>query len=282
MKNHGVKVKFLVYDLLPILLPNYVVQGAPEAHSRWLKIVAQSDGAICISQSVASELKEWLAKEQVYTSRSFEINWFHLGADQEVSATPILDGPKTEVEVINLISRRPSFLSVGTIEPRKGHAQILSAFELLWAQRHDINLVLVGKQGWKVDDLMEKLKNHPQLGDHLFWFSGISDLDLNAVYKNCTCLIAASEGEGFGLPLIEAAHTGIPIIARNIPVFREVAGEYAYYFKGSSPNDLALAVEDWLKLAKKGLVPDSKEMPWLSWRQSAIQLLQALDNELIA
>jgi len=282
MKNHGVKVKFLVYDLLPILFPNYVVKGAPEAHSRWLKIVSQSDGAICISQSVASELIKWLAKERLSISRSFEINWFHLGGDEEISGNSVLDEVHIDSEVIKVISKRPSFLSVGTIEPRKGHAQILSGFELLWAKGYDINLVLVGKQGWRVDQLIEKLRNHPQLGDHLHWLSGINDLELNEVYKNCACLIAASEGEGFGLPLIEAAHKGMPIIARDIPVFREVAGECAYYFMGGSPNDLASAVEEWLRLVKEGLAPDSKKMPWLSWKQSAQQLLHALDNKLIA
>jgi len=281
MKNHGVRVKFVVYDLLPILFPDYVVQGAPEAHSSWLKIVAHSDGAICISQSVASELKEWLAKEQAPTSKTFEIDWFHLGGDEE-AFTPFLSRESNaEAEVIEIISSKPSFLSVGTIEPRKGYAQILSAFELLWDRGHDINLILVGKQGWKVDQLIEKLRNHPQLGGHLFWFSGIDDLFLSEIYKNCTCLVAASEGEGFGLPLIEAAHKGIPIIARSIPVFHEVAGDHAYYFEGLAPNDLGLAIEGWLKLATENLAPSSTEMSWGTWEQSARQLLRALDKELI-
>jgi glycosyltransferase involved in cell wall biosynthesis len=281
MKNHGVLVKYLVYDLLPILLPSYVVQGAPEAHERWLKIVSQSDGAICISQSVALELKEWLDKERIPTSSSFEIDWFHLGADEEVPITPLLEDLRTEVEAIKFFSESPSFLSVGTIEPRKGHAQILSAFELLWAQGYDINLVLVGKQGWKVDQLIEKIRNHPELGSHLFWFSGVSDPFLSEIYKHCACLIAASEGEGFGLPLIEAAHKGIPIIARSIPVFREVAGDHAYYFEGLTPNDLALAIQHWLKLIAKNNAPSSKEIPWITWVESARQLLRALNKGLI-
>jgi glycosyltransferase involved in cell wall biosynthesis len=263
-------------------LPNYVVQGAPEAHSCWLKIVTQSDGAICISQSVAFELQAWIAQEQVPTARSFEIDWFHLGADEEVPAIPFVKDSEPEAELANILSKRPSFLSVGTIEPRKGHLQTLSAFELLWAQGYDINLILVGKQGWKVDHLMEKLSNHPELGSRLFWFSRMSDLQLSEIYKNSTCLIAASEGEGFGLPLIEAAHKGIPIIARSIPVFREIAGDHAYYFEGLSPNDLASAIECWLKLAMTDNVPSSKGMPWMTWRESAKQLLKALDKELIS
>ena len=120
---------------------------------------------------------------------------------------------------------------VATIEPRKGHHQTLKAFELLWGQGADINLVIVGKQGWLVEELIENIKAHSELNKRLFWQEGISDEYLENIYAESTCLIAASEGEGFGLPLIEAAQKGKPIIARDIKVFREVAGDYAYYFK---------------------------------------------------
>lgn len=280
MKNHGVKVKFIVYDLLPILLPHSVVKGAPEAHAQWLKVISESDGAICISQAVASELRGWLSKEKVAVTPTFTVDWFHLGADEEVSGTPFPEDSRLSPEVIGSLSTKVSFLSVGTIEPRKGHAQLLSAFDFLWAQGYDINLVLVGKQGWSVDKLVDKLRSHPELGKRLFWFGHIRNDDLNAIYKNATCLIAASEGEGFGLPLIEAAHKKIPIIARNIAVFREVAKEHAFYFEGLEPVDLAMVVKSWLELLKQGEVPSSSGMPWLTWKESSNQLLKALDSRL--
>ena len=84
----------------------------------------------------------------------------------------------------------------------QGHAQALAAFEALWAQGVDINLVIIGKRGWLVDELVMRLENHPEKGSRLFWLEGISDEYLEKVYSTATCLIAASEGEGFGLPLI--------------------------------------------------------------------------------
>ena len=69
---------------------------------------------------------------------------------------------------------------------------------------------------------------------------------LEQVYDSADALLAASEGEGFGLPLIEAAQHGLPIIARDIPVFREVAGENAYYFSGKDPQTLTEALRNWL------------------------------------
>ena len=81
-----------------------------------------------------------------------------------------------------------------------------------------------------IPTIVEKLRHHPELGKRLFWLEGISDEYLEKVYATCVCLIAASEDEGFGLPLIEAARHRIPILARDIPVFREVAGDHASYF----------------------------------------------------
>ena len=63
-----------------------------------------------------------------------------------------------------------------------------------------------------------------------------------------SCLISPSEGEGFGLPLIEAAQHATPIIARDIPVFREVAGDHAFYFDGLEASALADAIHQWLAL----------------------------------
>jgi glycosyltransferase involved in cell wall biosynthesis len=119
---------------------------------------------------------------------------------------------------------------VGTLEPRKGHQQALAACEQLWADGVDANQVIVGKQGWMVEALVERMTHHAELNRRLFWLDGISDEFLEQVYAASACLIAASYGEGFGLPLIEAAQHKLPIVARDIPVFREVAGSHAHYF----------------------------------------------------
>jgi len=92
----------------------------------------------------------------------------------------------------------------------------------------------VGKMGWKMDVFKVRLDTHPELNKRLFWLNGISDAYLEKVYGACRALIAASVAEGFGLPLIEAAQKGLPVLARDIPVFREVGGTGATYFGGSN------------------------------------------------
>jgi glycosyltransferase involved in cell wall biosynthesis len=274
MRRRGVKIYFVVYDLLPINLPHAFADGSADMHARWLlELNRHADGIACISRAVAHELEEWLRQQMPEISRRpLKIGWFHLGADIEMSA-PTGGLPDDADHVLNLMASNPTFVLVGTIEPRKGHAQTLAAFERLWDAGANVALAIVGKQGWKVASLIERLRGHPELGRRLFWLEGASDEYLEKIYSASTCLIAASEGEGFGLPLIEAARHEIPILARDISVFREVAGRHASYFSGNDPDDLAAAVTEWLKLyAAKGH-PRSANIPWLTWSDSVEQLM---------
>ena len=160
--------------------------------------------------------------------------------------------------------------------PRKGHAPVREAFGLVGERGISCNLVLVGRGGWGVDDVQKKLREHPEAGRQLFWIDSASDEYLEEIYAASTCLIAASYGEGFGLPLIEAAQHKLPIIARDIPVFHEVAAEHAYYFNAEQPEELAHALEEWLALYQAAKHPRSDAMPWLTWEQSATELAKIL------
>lgn len=271
----GVTVKFMVYDLLSITHSQHLVEGASEGFTNWLHVVGESDGAICISKSVAEELEQWMVSQIWQRQSEFKIEWNHLGADIEPTRTH--HGRQGSQEtIIGRLQDGETFLMVGTLEPRKGHAQVLDAFEQLWRDKHEMNLVLVGKQGWLVESLTERLRNHPEMNNRLFWLEGISDEYLEAVYADSTCLIAASYGEGFGLPLIEAAQYKLPIIARDIPVFREVAGEQAYFFSAETPEELAQSITDWLALYRATGHPRSDQMSWRTWEESALQLSRIL------
>lgn len=264
----------MVYDLLPILQAEMFPPGADVSFGKWLRTMSTFDGAVCISKSVADELLDWRNREINEAVRPFKIRWFHLGADIEESV-PSRGLPDDADSLLNKISAGSSFLMVGTIEPRKAHSQILAAFEELWRRKNvDINLIIVGKQGWMVEKLIDMIRTHKELGKHLFWLERISDEYLEKIYGACSALIAASYGEGFGLPLIEAARHKLPIIARDIPVFREVAGEHAFYFSGLEPENLGDAICSWMCLREKGEIPLSEGMKWKTWQESANDLLK--------
>lgn len=275
MRQVGVDVEFVVYDLLPITLPQAFPEQSTRIHENWLSVVTENDGALCISRAIAEELSDWVERNGPVRRRPFKINWFHLGSDIEASV-PTTGMPDDAENCLRALSNRPSFLMVGTVEPRKGHRQALSAFEHLWADDVGVNLVIVGKQGWMVEELAQHLRRHPELGRRLFWFDHASDEFLEKLMATVTALLAASEGEGFGLPLIEAARHKLPIIARDIPVFREVAGKHAFFFHGLDAGSLAESIKRWLALYEKEEFPPSEGLPWLTWKQSTQQLLDRL------
>jgi glycosyltransferase involved in cell wall biosynthesis len=275
LRRSGVRVEFVVYDLLPILLTHRFSEDAAGVHARWLKVVAESDGAICISQAVAEELLTWLAEHAPERlAEGFKVRSFHLGADLGSSVRST--GLPTDAEsILRTLSASPTFLMVGTVEPRKGHALALEAFEALWSAGQRVNLVIAGKQGWMVHALGHRLRQHHEQGKRLFWLDAVSDEYLEKLYASASCLIAASEGEGFGLPLIEGAMHGLPILATDLPVFREVAGAHASYFEGKA-NSLAAAIREWLELFERQEHPRSDAMPYLTWRESADAFKAAL------
>lgn len=277
LRRHGVSVYFVVYDLLILQMPHCFVGSLQEHYLNWINAVATYDGALCISQAVADDLERWMAQSGPARLSPFKLGAFHLGADIDQSV-PSKGLPESPSQRLETLEAGPMFLMVGTLEPRKGHAQTLAAFDLLWANGVEANLVIVGKHGWLVDELAACIEAHPQLGRRLMWLDGISDEYLEHAYQSSDCLIAASEGEGFGLPLIEAAQKSLPIIARDLPVFREVAGEHAYFFQGMEPQALADCILAWLELKAQNNHPTSVAMPWLTWRQSAAQLLAGIER----
>ena len=274
--NFGVHIYFVIYDILPITFPNFFPDFMNPSFQNWLKAISRFDGVLCISHSVCDSFKNWLETTKIKRFRPLKTNWFHIGADLK-SSVYSKGLPEDALQTLSMISKNPSFLMVGTLEPRKGHAEVLNAFDILWKQKKHLNLIIVGKEGWMVQSLIDRIKNHKEINKHLFWLGAISDEYLEKVYKNSTCLIAASEGEGFGLPLIEAAFYRIPIIARDIPVFREVAKENAYYFENSKEKyAITKTIENWIGLYKNNDHPKSWNMTYLTWKESAKQLLDII------
>jgi len=275
-KKRGVKSYFVIYDILPALRPDWWSVGVGTGFEGWLRNIAEvAHGLICISGAVADEMRAWLAAHGNAQMKGPIVTNFRLGADVGASV-PTTGMPEGAHELLAQLKGKANFLMVGTLEPRKGYKQAVEAFDQLWQEGVEANLIIVGRKGWLVDLLIERIQSHKQLGRRLFWLGQISDEYLEKIYATSTCLIAASEGEGFGLPLVEAAQHHLPVIARDIPVFREVAADSVYYFSGTSATDLADCVQEWMKLNAAGAVPSSRDMSCISWRQSAEELISVI------
>lgn len=275
----GAEIYTVVHDILPLMLPEYFPKSVgDEVIGKWVRELARHSGAICVSKTVSEQLQQWMQETNVETHPRFRLGWFHHGSDIG-NSQPSRGLPENAAQVFAAIDKRPTALMVGTLEPRKGHAQALAAFELLWQQGVDIALIIVGKQGWRIDELADRIRAHPELGSRLFWLDGISDEYLEQLYARSTFLLGASEGEGFGLPLIEAARAGLPLLIRDLPVFREVAGDAAHYFPNRrDAGAIAQGIESWLQLRSANRHPNPATLKWLTWDESAEMLFRALTN----
>ncbi len=273
-KLAGVEIYFVLYDLLPTLHPEWFTEKGVNAQRRWLRTLAiYADGVACISQAVAGDLGNWLDGMLDHQSQAIAITSFPLGADISTK----LPGASGEFSALRAkLGQCPTVLMVGTIEPRKGYEASLSAFENIWRTTPDINLVIVGKAGWQVDSLIERLRGHPEAGRRLHWIENSDDALLCALYEHCSGLLMASEGEGFGLPIVEAARYGLPVLARDLPVFHEIAGNAVTYFSAARPEAFALEILAWVESIYTGTVIRSERMRIYSWEDSAQGLLAAI------
>ena len=266
----GGRVVSVVYDLLPLESPEFFPPWMHMFMWNWFKCIAlHSDSIACISAVVADDVRRYQAAVMLSDAGSAPVRSFELGADFAESAR------EQRSPGMNDLASAPglTFVMVGTVEPRKGHAQMLRVFHALWKQDANVNLVIVGKLGWMSDDVGATIRASPEHERRLFWFENANDLLLNGIYAEADALVAASYGEGFGLPLIEAAMKNVHVIARDIPVFREVCGSHAFFFADGDDDAITAAMTTWLDLFSRGKAPSPRGMRHVDWAESARQLL---------
>ncbi|MGF6261517.1 glycosyltransferase involved in cell wall biosynthesis [Paraburkholderia youngii] len=246
LKRRGGTLWFVMYDLLPLQRPDWFSDQIVIRFRKWLTVIASlADGFYCISPPVEQELRKELA-QRFQIADDYRTYTLPMGWDLATRrpSTGIPDGFDT---LLKQLAKHPTALMVGTLEPRKGHGDVLAAFNYLWQQGRDYNIVFVGRPGWKTEDLQTSLRRHPLNGKRLFWLDNASDEALSRLYAVCDGVLMASHAEGFGLPLLEALGHGKPVLARDLPIFRLHAGNGIDYFKSDLPRDLlGQCIANWL------------------------------------
>ncbi len=273
-KERGVEVGFFVHDLLPEHNPEWFSLASVLAYRKWIKQVAIfADFIICNSQNTREALLSHLHDRFGLTDKSIRCEAIPLGWD--IRAAKFTKGLPDSIEsVLCALKQRVSVLVVGTLEPRKGYDQLLSAFDLLWSGGRECNLIIVGRAGWKTEELQQRLKFHRHNGNMLYWLDNASDESLEQLYVACDGVVVASMGEGFGLPLIEALGHLKPVLARDLPIFRELGLEGVDYFSGKSEEQLANELNDWLNRLEDCQIKVGK-LPAQTWRESYLAFMSA-------
>lgn len=222
IKKKGCLFVFLVHDALPLIYPKWFTKKGCKNFKGWLKgVLLLADVLLCVSEDTKTEYKNIFINYFGVLPSDVYLLKIPLGADIDNANVKKAEN-ETHGMVLPAIDHQKVAMIVGTIEPRKGHSELLDAFEALWEAGKEDVLIIVGRVGWGVSKLVQRLNGHVELNKRLHWFCDCSDADLVRLYKLVDGVIVASKGEGFGLPLYEALNYGRPVLARNIPVFREV------------------------------------------------------------
>lgn len=273
LRSQGIKCYAMLYDILPLRRPQYFEEKTCKAFAPYVKeLINDYDGILCDSKWVAEDVIKYCHENNLHPDkRKNRVGFFHLGPNSfERKPSQRVD---RNIRVF-METAHPIFVMIGTIEPRKGHKLVLQTFEKLWAKGFDGRLCFAGHVGWNMMPFIDHVKGHAKKGTMLEFFEAVNDTELEYIYEHANALIQASYGEGYGLPLIEAGHYGIPIICSDIEVFHEVAEDHATYF---APDDEASLYATILSFSEKldnmpCDIPDSSKITYATWEDAALKV----------
>jgi len=273
IRAEGGEIVSCIFDLIPELYPHACHEVTVPRFDAWLRqALVESDGFLAISRTVAEELSAFVETRALPRRPGLKIGWFHCGSD--IFDAPA-EAPRDKIRAA-VAGAAPAFLCVGTIEPRKGHRTALRGFDELWAGGLDARLVFVGRRGWFDEAVVGEIVHHPEFGRRLFWFDDVGDGELSFLYDSAAAVLFPSYAEGFGLPIVEAARRDRPVLCSDIPVFREVGGGGAAYFRVNDPHALAECVRGWLA---GDVGTDPSQVLRSTWADSARRIVEVVTRE---
>ena len=234
VKARGGRIAVLVHDTIPLEHPEFTKAGIPEVFGRKLRAVAaHADLVIHTTKDARTRTEAQLARRG-RVPRGLVANlgvtlvdpdWRHLPPGLDLTA--------------------PYVLSIGTVEPRKNHELLLK----VWRDGRDLpRLIVAGSMGWADPATFARLATTPGVT----LISGLDDAAVAALLSGARALVFPSLAEGFGLPPLEAAARGVPVIVADLPVFRELLGDYPVYL---SPSDSYSWMETIRALGNPLIVP---------------------------
>lgn len=176
-------------------------------------------------------------------------------------------------------------LCLSTLEPRKNMRLLVDAFnELTKEKKIDTNLVLAGRKGWLMDDLLSNLDQ--EIVDKIHFTGFVDDNLLPYVYRNAQVFVFPSVYEGFGVPPIEAMSMGIPVISSDAASLPEVLGNSAYYFENRNLEELKNQIvtvmnlpEEKIAMVKRAGMEQANKYSWKIEAQKFENILQRGYNQ---
>ena len=229
LKRTQLRSVYLVHDLIPITHPHYCRAGEVDRHVRRMRHLLESaDGVIANSQDTLDQLALFASSQKIPLPKH--------------KLVALLGTKKPQIAATSIVRpSRPYFVVIGTIEARKNHLLLLKIWQRLVRDLGEKApmLMLIGQRGWEIDDVAQILDEDHSLQGHVVELGRCSDAQMTDLVGGARALLMPSFAEGFGIPVIEALQSGTPVIASNLDVFREFAGDIPLYLR---PDD----AEAWM------------------------------------
>jgi len=266
-KACGGKVVAVVYDVLPITHPSFCSPVYSASFERCVAaLTRRSDGLLYISAATATALAS-LARDRSWRPGGLPpTEVIPLGSDfADARPGAVLDFVPDALPLF-VEEARDFCLMVGSIEsPRKNHDFVLDAMEQYWDGGGTGGLLVIGRPGWQATPVLDRMRRLERAGHPLRHLPSADDRTLEWAYAKAACLVFPSIAEGFGLPIVEALACGLPVLASDIPVHREVGGAAVEYFPLGDAELLRRMIESRLTLGRTEAAGQRPSPPLANW-----------------
>ncbi len=206
----NIRPVLMLHDLIPITHPQFCREGEKARHEvRVDTLLRIAHAVIGNSQDTLDQLRLYASQKGIAGPTRTLVAW---------PGTPQLSLPPGSDTVPS-----DEFIILGTIEGRKNHALLLDVWEHLVALHGETapRLVIIGRRGWACDDVLDRLEKGG-FGSRVVEAGSLSDGEIADRLAGARALLFPSFAEGYGLPLVEAMAAGVPVIASDLAVFREI------------------------------------------------------------
>ena len=270
-RRAGAVITYMIHDLIPVANTAMVDESFTRGFFiGWSQILRFADRLVTVSRKVARDVACYVAETSMaglVPTRPLPVAYFSLGCDV------LQHSRKAGVSLAHPVDRN-TLVAAGTLMRHKRITDLVTAMGILWAEGCGIELLLPGGSVGK-GNARAYLSSLPAFGSKLFLPGYVSDTELAETMSRCGALVCASSDEGFGLPLVEAAALGCPVIARDIEIFRETSGGDAFFFEDGDAGKIAEGLRKWVALSRKQQLKFVPKKSLVTWRQSA-EMLKAI------
>jgi glycosyltransferase involved in cell wall biosynthesis len=256
-----------LHDAIPIKHPEWAGSRFRRLKNYVLKQAARkADHVIAVSRYAVAELVE------CYGVDERRITVVHNGVAPGWHLQPAPAAVDETLRAHGL--RRGYFLFVGTLQPRKNVDRILDAWLGLPASvRRERQLVIVGKAGWRCEELLRRMQGAIQQGENLVWLNDLTGADrLQHVYAGAGVFVFPSLYEGFGIPVAEAFACGVPVVTSNSTSLPEVSAGAALEVDPLSVAEIGAAMQSLVQddaLRARCIAAGRERAAQLTWRRTA-------------